>query len=286
MIADVAGRIAMETPDQGLGSPVSRQEVCSLAATRRVAAMLDLDQDSFSEGDPLPRGWQFVMMGADTPRSRLRADGFPGLGVAMPDLGLPRLMLGGRTVDYQGDIPIGCQVTRTSFVRSLTHKSGASGPFAVAVIEHELRILGHEDPAIVETQSYLLMSGKGRPGNSQDRMEKVQAAVTKTVTPDSTLLFQYSALGFNSHKIHLDAAYARDVEGFPDLVVNGGLATLLLTEFARSELQLNLRTLKAKHTAPLYCGRPLTLAADRIEEAWQLRVHDDMGRIAVMADVQ
>lgn len=72
----------------------TRTEICSIAMVRRVAAMLDLNPDDFELGHTLPKGWQFILMAADTKRSQLRADGFPGLGVPMPDLGLPRLMLG------------------------------------------------------------------------------------------------------------------------------------------------------------------------------------------------
>ena len=90
-----------ETIDN-LQDPVVRQETCSLATVRRVTAMLNQDPDKWSEGDFLPRGWQFILLGADTKRSELREDGFPGLGVSLPDLGLPRLMLGGRTVHYNG----------------------------------------------------------------------------------------------------------------------------------------------------------------------------------------
>jgi 3-methylfumaryl-CoA hydratase len=90
------------------------------------------------------------------------------------------------------------------------------------------------------------------------------------------LLFQYSALGFNSHKIHLDRNFAREMEGFPDLVVNGGLATLLLTEFLRLELKGAFTSLTAKHVAPLFCGRPISLWGERQDDAWLLRAFDDM----------
>ena len=72
---------------------VVRTEICSVSTVRRVAAMLDLEPHAYELGAALPRGWQFLLMAADTKRSQLRADGFPGLGVPMPDMGLPRLML-------------------------------------------------------------------------------------------------------------------------------------------------------------------------------------------------
>jgi 3-methylfumaryl-CoA hydratase len=108
------------------------------------------------------------------------------------------------------------------------------------------------------------------------------------MTPDETLLFQYSALGFNSHKIHIDKAYAQDVEGFPELVVNGGLATLLLTEFLRRDLRIAPGAIRVRHLAPLFCSRPLTLTARQEGTTWRLNAFDDKGQLAVEmeADVQ
>jgi 3-methylfumaryl-CoA hydratase len=267
------------------GESVTRMESCSLAAARRVAAMLDLDPEVLAEGDSLPRGWQFILLGADTRRSAVRSDGFPGLGVPMPDLGLPRLLLGGRTVDYCNDIPIGSTVKRVSRIKSLTRKTAAQGDMAVVTVAHELHVSAASTAAIVETQTYILLSGKNSAAESDGMPQAVSAEKSKIVTPDETLLFQYSALGFNSHKIHIDKAHARDVEGFPDLVVNGGLVTLLLTEFLRTDLELVPAGFRTKHLAPLFCGRPITLAADRIGAAWRLRAYDEAGKIAAEMEV-
>ena len=268
------------------GGSVIRIESCSLAAARRVAAMLDLDPALLVEGDPLPRGWQFILLGADTRRSDMRSDGFPGLGVPMPDLGLPRLLLGGRTVDYSHEIPIGSMVKRVSSIKSLTRKTATQGDMAVVTIAHELHVPTASTAAIVETQTYILLAGKNSAAaESTSVPQAVSAETQKTVTPDETLLFQYSALGFNSHKIHIDKAYARDVEGFPGLVVNGGLVTLLLTEFLRTDLKLIPTSFRTKHLAPLFCGRPITLAADRDGNIWRLRAYNDAGKIAAEMEV-
>jgi 3-methylfumaryl-CoA hydratase len=265
---------------------VERRETCSLATVRRVAAMLDIDPDTVAAGDALPRGWQFVLLGADTRRSALRSDGFPGLGIPMPELGLPRLMLAGRSVAFHADIPIGASVRRASAMQSLRHKASAAGPLAVVTLVHELQVDGHDSAAIVETQTYLLMSaGKAASNDAEAPSPPPQAEHLKTVVPDETLLFQYSALGFNSHRIHIDRAHAREVEGFPDLVVNGGLATLLLTEFARRDLGVKVSASKARHVAPLFCNRPMTLAADRLGERWRLSAFDDRHRLAVDMEV-
>jgi 3-methylfumaryl-CoA hydratase len=262
--------------------PTKSKEICSQAMVRRVAAMLDLDTHTFSSGDLLPKGWHFFMLAGETRKSQLRQDGFPGFGVQIPDLGLPRLLLGSRTVSNQGDIVIGSEVERTSFIKSISEKTGSSGPMAIVSIQHELHCIGESSPAIVETQTYILLSDK----SGQTKVEKkppvpILTKHQKQIVPDETLLFQYSALGFNSHKIHLDKDYTRNVEGFPDLVVNGGLTALLLTEFMRNDLGLEITGIKVKHIAPLFCGNTMTLAAEAGEKNWQLKVFDTDNAVAV-----
>lgn len=279
----------MGTKDEGklteTGDTITREECCSVAAVRRVAAMLDLEPDGFRAGEPLPRGWHFILLGADTKRSNLRSDGFPGLGVPMPDLGLPRLMLGARTVAFHDDISIGSNLTRTSSIQSLRQKETASGAMAIVTIGHALTLLGQAAPSVTETQTYLLLPAAKAISAAAEPSPPVAAERSRLAVPDETLLFQYSALGFNSHRIHVDRAHARDVEGFPDLVVNGGLATLLLTEFLRLDLGLTPSAIRVRHIAPLYCGRPMTLAANKDGSAWRINAFDDKNTAAIDMEV-
>jgi 3-methylfumaryl-CoA hydratase len=268
-----------------LESKTQSNEQCSPTMVRRVAAMLDLDTRSFSEGDILPKGWHFFMLAGETRKSELRQDGFPGLGVPIPDLGLPRLLLGRRTVSYNGDIVIGSVVEKTSFIKSIVEKTTNSGPMAIVTIQHELRPVAASIPAIIETQTYILLSASTASKNSEKTSSQpIETEHQQQVIPDETLIFQYSALGFNSHKIHLDRGYAQNVEGLPDLVVNGGLTTLLLSEFIRTHLKLEITAIKVKHIAPLYCNRPMTLTAEQKETGWELKVFDDNNEIAVEAE--
>jgi 3-methylfumaryl-CoA hydratase len=266
---------------------VWREEACPIATVRRVAAMLDLEPDDVAAAQVLPRGWHFVLLAADTRRSSLRGDGFPGLGLPMPDLGLPRLMLGGRTVSFHQEIPIGATVMRSSSVRSVVHKTTSSGPMAVVTLVHQLHVASQPEPAVVETQTYLLLPARPEGGSEPPAAPATAFGAThrKTVVPDETLLFQYSALGFNSHRIHLDRDPARKVEGFPDLVVNGGLATLLLTEFLRRDLGVVPTAIAVRHVAPLFCNRAITLAAEPSGERWLLKAFDDQHRLAVAMEV-
>lgn len=267
--------------------PVCVDEVMSEAAARRIAAMLDLESAP-AAGELLPRGWHFPLLAACTLRSQLRKDGFPGLGVPMPDLGLPRLMLGGRSVAFHADLPIGAAVTRKSAVIGVKQKEGAAGPMATVTLEHQIWTLGQTEACLTETQTYVLLPSA--PAAAVRRMpapaEMPAFDHSTRVTPDDTLLFLYSALGFNSHRIHIDRAYARDVEGFPDLVVNGGLVTLLMTEFLRGDLGVKPARISVRHHAPLFCNRPLTIGGSRIEGGWLLKTYDDQMQLAVTMEVE
>lgn len=264
-----------------LNGLVIRNETCTLAAVRRVAAMLDQDPDLYAEGDLLPRGWQFILMGADTRRSVLRRDGFPGLGVPLPELGLPRLLLSTRNVRFEGDISIGSTLRRESRIEKLSRKETANGPMAIVTFSHMLSSEASAGPLLVETQTYLLLGAESVGRKVVEPPRALAAAITRRIVPDDTLLFQYSALCFNSHRIHWDRHYAREVEGYPDLVLNGGLATLLATEFLKTELGVNPTRLACRHTAPLFCDRPMTLTAEQTEGKWLLWAADESGRLAL-----
>jgi 3-methylfumaryl-CoA hydratase len=270
-------------------NPAIFPEVLTLSTAQRVAAMLDLDPSSIVQGMALPRGWHFPLMPAMTLKSNLRDDGFPGLGVPLPDLGLPRLMLGGRSVSWHHDLIIGETVERRSALIDIIHKGAGDKAMAIVKIGHDLfqgDALSAITPAVTEEQTYIMMAGTRRFQPTAGPAVPVQADHIATYVPDSTMLFQYSALGFNSHRIHIDRAYACEVEGFLDLVVNGGLATLLLTEFVRTGLKLELKSLKMKNLAPLFCDRPITIAASRAGDRWEIRIHDDKGQLAATTEVE
>jgi 3-methylfumaryl-CoA hydratase len=266
------------------GSEVtSRTEICALPIVRRVAAMLDKEPDLMELGSPLPRGWQFVLLGADTKRSKLRQDGFPGLGVSMPNQGLSRILLGGRSVQFLIDIPIGASVQRMSSIENIKKRSGPDGEMAIVDVGHRLSVDG--ELAIVETQTYFLFPGGRVRSQHAVNAEPAPNGLVATFIPDETLLFQYSALGFNSHKIHIDKVYATEVEGFPGLVVNGGLITLLMTEFIRERQQVVLNHIKTKHFAPLFSGNPVNVVSHRLGDGWRVDAFDQNGILAVQMEV-
>jgi 3-methylfumaryl-CoA hydratase len=258
---------------------VERLENCSFSAVRRVASMLDVDLKGAEQDASLPLGWHFFLLGADTSRSELRMDGFPGLGMPLPDLGLPRLMQTGREVTFHEPISVGADLIRKSSIQSVEHKTTRSGSVAFVQTRHELVPMG-ASVAVSEVQTYVLMPASPYREKDAGASSTVTLKNPRVHRPDDTLLFQYSALGFNSHKIHLDRDFARTVEGFPDLVVNGGLTALLLTEYLRCDLGIRPTRIKIRYLAPLFSNRELTIAHEEREGSLVVAVFDDRGRVA------
>lgn len=264
-------------------------DVFTLAQAQRVAIMLGLDPQSQQTGGAVPRGWHFALLAGQTPRADLRFDGFPGLGVAMPQLDRPRLLLGQRTSSFQGQIRIGTPIERESRIASIVEKVGKAGPLSIVRVEH---VLSCDDGlvAVEEAQTYYLPGSQGASdataGPPKAAPPPMPQGVGKVVTPDDLMLFQYSALGFNTHRIHFDRDYATRVEGHPDLVVNGGLATLLATEFLRVDLGKTVRSLSARHIAPLYVNRPLTILTTKpTETGAKVLLLDNAGVVAAELEV-
>lgn len=262
------------------------EEVCNLSSVKKVASLLGLAPNNFIKGDLLPRGWHFFLLAGNVPRSEIRSDGFPGFGVPIPDLGLPRLVLGGRKVEFLGDIRIGETLERTSFLASISEKESAAGRMAFVKIQHELRNQ-QADLLLNEIQTFILLeANQGKPILPTSTPISQEAAAKISLTPDSLQLFQYSALGFNSHKIHLDRSYTQEVEGYPNLLVNGGLATLYVTEFLRTQCGLHLVDFNAKHSAPLFCDEEITLLANPLDEQnWEVKICNADHAVAVSIEV-
>lgn len=270
-----------------LAAPRVVEDRCALTMVRRLAAMLDRDPATLHEGDPLPFGWHVTMFNLPTLQSRLRPDGAGDLAVPLPDLGLPRLMLGGRRLDLHRPIPIGAAVRRESRCGEVREKTGRSGRFAVVPVEHRVHVERATEPALVEVQEYLLREPAGDepvPAPAVDQRAPVPHA-ERVLVPDERLLFRYSAITDNPHRIHYDQRWAGDVEGYPALVVNGTLPALFLLELYRETLGREPTRWASRNRAPMYCGHPLRLVLSRAAEGWWLGAIDRHGAAAFEATV-
>jgi 3-methylfumaryl-CoA hydratase len=251
---------------------------------RRIAAMLGLPGANWSMGEPVPFGWHFPLLGAATHRNMLRTDGFPGLGIPLPDIASKRLVAMGRKVESFGRMCLGQELERTSHIAAITPKRAAQGLMTFVTVEHAFCDFPSQTPILAEQQTYLLLDTLF--AITPPAAATASHQIVKTITPDDTMLFQFSALSFNSHKIHLDRDYARNVEGYPDLVVNGGLTTLLMTEIARAIFGDGIKRLSVKNSAPLFCNRPIHFARSDQDGRHAILAIDDEARTAATMELE
>ncbi|GGE20193.1 mesaconyl-C(4)-CoA hydratase [Polymorphobacter glacialis] len=260
-------------------------DVCALPLVRRMAALLDRDPAGFSDGDALPRGWHVALFNPPTRQSELRADGAAHLGVTLPDLGMPRLMMGGRRMEFAGDIAIGSRVLRTSRLGTVTIKTGRSGRFALVDVQHRINVDGDDVPVLIETTSYVLREqDSSAPASVAPKMAVTipPAKVSRTIVPDETMLFRYSAITDNPHRIHYDLKYARS-EGYPALIVNGTVPTMLLLEMFRAHSGGEPAGWHSRNLAPIFCGVPLTLTLAEDDNGCVMRAYGPLGEVALEA---
>lgn len=259
------------------------EEVCALPLVRRMAALLDRNPTSLANGDLLPRGWHVALFNPPTPQSQLRADGAAHLGVTLPDTGMPRLMMGGRKIDFVGDIPIGARVRRTSRAGAVTTKHGRSGPFALVDVEHRISVEDDDAPVLVESTSYVLREevGRGHPKLPATSKSPIPAAdVSRILVPNESMLFRYSGITDNPHRIHYDLRYAQS-EGYPALVVNGTIPTMFLLEMFREHAGRDPVEWRSRNLAPIYCGETLTLTLSAVGDRWTMGAYGPMGEVAL-----
>lgn len=269
----------------------SLTDVCALPLVQRLAALLDRVPSALADGDPLPHGWHVILFNPSTRQSDLRPDGAAALGVPLPDLGLPRLMLGGRRISFEGPIPIGARVTRTSKLRAATEKDGRSGRFALVDIDHRVVVDGNAHAAVTETTSYIMRQAReaeheaSLPVKAAGPLSPLPGKIVaeRVIVPDEAMLFRYSAVTDNPHRIHYDLAYAQAVEGFPALVVNGTVPIMLLLEMFRAIAGQEPSRLVTRNLAPIFCGVELTLSVAVLDDGWALRAVDNRGTLCMAA---
>jgi len=265
------------------------EDVCALPLVRRLAAMLDRDPLTLREGDALPCGWHVSMFNPPTRQSDLRHDGAAGLGLMIPDIGLPRLMMGGRQMRFERPIPIGAKLRRESRQGEARIKEGRSGRFALLQVEHRIFVAGESAPALVETNDYVLReaapaSPAAVPAATPGAVAAPSVAdATRTLLPTEQLLFRYSSITDNPHRIHYDFPYASGAEGYPALVVNGSIPGMFLLEMFREAAGREPVTFSARNVAPMFCGRELGLHLCRDGAAWRLWATDAAGATAYEA---
>ncbi|HEX7043310.1 MAG TPA: MaoC family dehydratase N-terminal domain-containing protein [Burkholderiales bacterium] len=196
-----------------------------------LAAALDRE-DSPGPGDALPPLWHWIYFLLPLRQSQLGVDGHPKRGGFLPPVPLPRRMWAGGRFEFHRPLYLGAPATRVSRIADVAYKEGRSGPLVFVQVRHE--ISDDAGLAIAEDQDIVYREAP-RPGEpaAVPKQAPSEFAWRREIRPDPVLLFRYSALTFNGHRIHYDHPYATQVEGYPGLVVHGPLIATLLVDLLR-----------------------------------------------------
>jgi 3-methylfumaryl-CoA hydratase len=270
--------------DDWIGREEERSQRILAPAAQAMAATLDLEVAP-AAGEPLPPGWQWLFFNPAARRSELGADGHPKRGGFLPPIELPRRMWAGSRVHYLSDLPVDAEATRRSRILKIENKVGKRGSLWFVTVEHVINCNGNR--CISEEQDIVYREATPAasiPAPSPEPYDG-QAQWGRSVHPDTTLLFRYSALTFNGHRIHYDQTYARNEEGYADLVVHGPLTATLLQHFAVEHGGgRRLATFDFRGVSPLFVRRPFRLEGRHgDDEALALWARGPDGELAMSA---
>ncbi len=227
-----------------------------------VAHDLSMERD-LRPGEPLPELWHWAAFPEYVPQSQLGPDGHPALGGFLPDLGYSRRMWAGGRLAFQGDLRIGERLRRTSDIRSIVKKEGATGRMVFVKLHHHIE---NETGASIEEDQdvvYLDIPDSFRPPRKLSLPEAVD--FDEPVPMSEARLFRFSAATFNAHRIHYDLPYAREVEKYPGLVVHGPMQAILVIEAGRRHTGQRPSRFRFRGIHPLFHDSDLRLFGRRDE---------------------
>lgn len=267
------------------GRSQSAHDVIAGGAACALAATLDLDSH-YADGDTLPPLWHWIYFWAVSPQSALGEDGHPQRGGFLPPVPLPRRMWAGGRLRFDHPVPIGGAATRESRIEDVKIKSGSTGHLAFVTVSHQIVCAGQ--PAIYEEHD-IVYRDHPQPGApaAVPKPAPADAVWSRTIMPDPVLLFRYSALTFNGHRIHYDRPYVTEVEGYPGLIVHGPLIATLLIELIRANLPARrIQSFSFRAVSPLFDTETFSVHArpDADGRTIQLWAANHRGELAMQAE--
>lgn len=248
-----------------VGRTKQDEDTLTLRQARLMAATLDYPQSAqLCEGAPLPPLWHWIYFLEALPERELGRDGHPERGSFLPPVPLPNRMRAGGRIEFLAPLPIGARVRRISRIHSVEHKRGSSGDLVFVTVENVIESLAGD--RLLREENDIVYRSAGRLSSparqADDRVPP--GALTYTLKPSSTTLFRYSALTFNGHRIHYDADYCRQIEGYSAQVIHGPLNATLMAGLAVSCAASQGRALRDfayRGLAPALLGDTMRYAA-------------------------
>jgi len=241
-----------------IGRSETRSDLIGATPALALNATLDHPETGFVSGTPLLPLWHWLYFLPLHRQSEIGADGHAKRGGFLPPVPLPRRMWAGSQFDFRAPVRVGDAVERTSTIADVSSKEGRTGKLVFVKVRHEVRCNGAADPAIVEFHDIVYREAR-KPDDVEPPPQRAAtgAAWQREIVPDDVLLFRYSALTFNGHRIHYDRKYVTEVEGYPGLIVHGPLiATLLMDLVRRNAPQAEIASFRFKAVRPTFDLNP------------------------------
>jgi 3-methylfumaryl-CoA hydratase len=245
-----------------IGRTEERSEKLAVFPSHALAATFDRTEPVYQEGTALPPLWHWLHFLPVSPLKEVGEDGHPKRGDFLPPVPLPRRMWAGSRLDFFRPLILGSEVKRMSTIKSVVQKTGRSGALVFVTVRHEIydqtgMALGEEHDIVYREAAKPGAEATTTPAAASNHDWQ------RLIVPDPVLLFRYSALTFNSHRIHYDIDYATKIEKYPGLVVHGPLvATLLLDGLRHAHPEAIVRTFAFRAVSPIFhidqffvCGR-------------------------------
>lgn len=253
-----------------VGRSETRSDIITTGLLQRFCATIDTPAT-----DEIPQGLHWCLCLPDAPTAALGNDGHPEKGGFLPPIPLPRRMWASSSISFEHPLQLGDEVSRVSSIASIEQKSGKSGELIFVAIDHETRVAGRV--AIRETQNIVYREPSAAAASvsltSNNSPELQGWDWQQKFIPCETLLFRYSSLTFNSHRIHYDKPYAMQEEGYPGLVVHGPLMATLLLNLVASQLGVNkLSHFSFRGQSPAFANAALYLVGKREGKSLTLAV--------------
>ncbi len=288
------GAIDLEALRGWIGRQETRTDIIAAAPVAGLSATLDYTTPRAAPGEPLQPLWHWLYFLPATAASAIDRDGHARRGGFLPPVPLPRRMWAGSDIRFVAPLYVGDVVERVSLIEDVSHKRGRSGELVFVTVLHRL---ARGEQLVLEERQHLVYREAGggeaavlpTQASTQAPAQAAPAAAqwSRAIQPDPVLLFRYSALTFNSHRIHYDRDYATGEEGYPGLVVQGPLAATLLVDLLERELPgVQLRSFRFRGNRPLLEGADILLQGRREGERAELWALDAGGAPALTASAE
>ena len=277
----------LENLKKWIGEQESDIDYVTVPAVHRLSATLDRDDALPKMGDALPIGWHSILFPRVVRHAQIGPDGHPARGDFLPPVPLPRRMFAGKRSTFSGELRLGDEVKRVSTIKDVTVKTGRTGQMVFVTVTTD--ITTPRGLAISEEQDIVYRQDPDKNAAPPPPQPAPGTAVwKKIVTPTEVMLFRYSALTFNGHRIHYDHPYVTQTEGYPGLVMNGGLTTLLTYELAREHAKSPIRFISSRNVRPMFANRPISVCGEPSADgkSAKLWTQDDTGALTLSATAE